>query len=66
MQPRPRAFRGRGASSGGPTASLSEEEPGDTHHRVELSAFSFHVDGLALPAHGAAGVGNLVARQADG
>lgn len=33
--------------------------------RVELSAFTFEVPGLALPTHGAAGVGNLVAR-ADG
>ena len=31
--------------------------------RVELLRFSFEVEGLALPAHGAAGVGNLVARK---
>ena len=29
---------------------------------VELSEFGFEVEGLALPPHGAAGVGNLVAR----
>ena len=31
--------------------------------RVELSLFRFEVEGLDLPAHGAAGVGNLVARK---
>ncbi len=31
--------------------------------RVELSLFRFEVDGLGLPAHGAAGVGNIVARE---
>ncbi len=31
--------------------------------RVELSLFGFEVEGLGLPAHGAAGVGNLVARR---
>ena len=31
--------------------------------RVELSLFGFEVAGLGLPAHGAAGVGNLVARK---
>jgi L-alanine-DL-glutamate epimerase-like enolase superfamily enzyme len=31
--------------------------------RVELSLFSFEVSGLALPSHGAAGVGNLLARK---
>jgi L-alanine-DL-glutamate epimerase-like enolase superfamily enzyme len=31
--------------------------------RVELSLFSFEVAGLALPAHGAAGVGNMIARK---
>src|SRR3954468_43860 len=31
--------------------------------RVELSLFRFEVDGLGLPAHGAAGVGNLIARK---
>ena len=30
--------------------------------RVELSLFRFEVGGLSLPAHGAAGVGNVVAR----
>lgn len=30
---------------------------------VELSLFRFEVEGLDLPAHGAAGVGNLVARK---
>lgn len=30
--------------------------------RVELSLFGFEVAGLGLPAHGAAGVGNLIAR----
>ncbi len=30
--------------------------------RVELSLFQFEIEGLALPSHGAAGVGNLVAR----
>jgi L-alanine-DL-glutamate epimerase-like enolase superfamily enzyme len=30
--------------------------------RVELSLFGFEIDGLALPSHGAAGVGNLIAR----
>jgi L-alanine-DL-glutamate epimerase-like enolase superfamily enzyme len=30
--------------------------------RVEISAFSFRVDGLGLPAAGTAGVGNIVAR----
>jgi L-alanine-DL-glutamate epimerase-like enolase superfamily enzyme len=30
--------------------------------RVELIAFRFEVEGLTLPAHGAAGVGNLIAR----
>lgn len=29
--------------------------------RIELIRFSFEVNGLALPAHGAAGVGNLIA-----
>jgi L-alanine-DL-glutamate epimerase-like enolase superfamily enzyme len=29
--------------------------------RVELSLFGFEVDGLGLPAHGAAGVGNVIA-----
>ena len=33
--------------------------------RVELSLFGFEVHGLVLPGHGAAGVGNMVAR-ADG
>src|ERR1700733_3562664 len=31
--------------------------------RVELSLFGFEVDGLGLPAHGAAGVGNVIARK---
>ena len=31
--------------------------------RVELTLFRFEVDGLGLPAHGAAGVGNVVARK---
>jgi hypothetical protein len=31
--------------------------------RVELSLFRFEVDGLGLPAHGAAGVGNVIARK---
>src|SRR3954471_7334738 len=31
--------------------------------RVELSLFRFEVDGLDLPAHGAAGVGNVIARK---
>ena len=31
--------------------------------RVELTRFSFEVAGLGLPAHGAAGVGNLIARK---
>ena len=31
--------------------------------RVELSLFHFEVDGLGLPAHGAAGVGNVIARK---
>src|SRR3954447_3257309 len=31
--------------------------------RVELSLFRFEVDGLGLPAHGAAGVGNEIARK---
>jgi L-alanine-DL-glutamate epimerase-like enolase superfamily enzyme len=31
--------------------------------RVELSLFGFEVAGLGLPAHGAAGVGNLAARK---
>ena len=31
--------------------------------RVELSLFQFEIDGLGLPAHGAAGVGNIVARE---
>ena len=31
--------------------------------RVELSLFGFEVAGLGLPAHGAAGVGNLVAKR---
>ena len=31
--------------------------------RVELSLFGFEVEGLGLPAHGAAGVGNVVARK---
>ncbi len=31
--------------------------------RVELSLFRFEVEGLGLPAHGAAGVGNVVARK---
>lgn len=30
--------------------------------RVELSLFRFEVDGLGLPAHGAAGVGNIIAK----
>lgn len=35
----------------------------DTIARVELSMFRFDVPGLGLPAHGAAGVGNLIARR---
>ena len=31
--------------------------------RVELSLFRFETDGLGLPAHGAAGVGNVIARK---
>lgn len=31
--------------------------------RVELTLFRFEVEGLGLPAHGAAGVGNLIARK---
>lgn len=31
--------------------------------RVELTRFAFEVAGLGLPAHGAAGVGNLIARK---
>jgi L-alanine-DL-glutamate epimerase-like enolase superfamily enzyme len=31
--------------------------------RVELTRFSFEVPGLGLPAHGAAGVGNLIAKK---
>ena len=31
--------------------------------RVELTRFSFEVAGLGLPAHGAAGVGNLIAKK---
>jgi len=31
--------------------------------RVELNLFQFEIEGLGLPAHGAAGVGNLVARK---
>jgi L-alanine-DL-glutamate epimerase-like enolase superfamily enzyme len=31
--------------------------------RVELTRFAFEVEGLALPSHGAAGVGNLIAKQ---
>lgn len=31
--------------------------------RVELSEFQFEVSGLALPTHGAAGVGNLIAQR---
>lgn len=31
--------------------------------RVELSLFGFEVEGLGLPAHGAAGVGNVIARK---
>jgi L-alanine-DL-glutamate epimerase-like enolase superfamily enzyme len=30
--------------------------------RVELSLFGFEVEGLGLPSHGAAGVGNVIAR----
>lgn len=33
--------------------------------RVELLRFSFDVEGLALPAHGAAGVSNLIARKGE-
>ena len=29
--------------------------------RVELTSFRFDVEGLSLPRHGAAGVGNLIA-----
>ena len=35
----------------------------DTDSCVELTRFSFEVAGLGLPAHGAAGVGNLVAKK---
>src|SRR6478736_2432785 len=31
--------------------------------RVELSQFRFEIEGMGLPGHGAAGVGNLVARK---
>jgi L-alanine-DL-glutamate epimerase-like enolase superfamily enzyme len=31
--------------------------------RVELSLFKFEVEGMAVPAHGAAGVGNVIARK---
>ena len=31
--------------------------------RVELTRFSFELEGLGLPSHGAAGVGNLVAKK---
>ena len=31
--------------------------------RVELSLFRFEVEGMAVPAHGAAGVGNVIARK---
>jgi hypothetical protein len=34
--------------------------------RVELSLFRFEVEGLGLPAHGAAGVGNVIARKGSG
>ena len=30
---------------------------------VELSFFRFEIDGLGLPPHGAAGVGNIVAKK---
>jgi L-alanine-DL-glutamate epimerase-like enolase superfamily enzyme len=30
--------------------------------RVELTRFAFEINGLALPSHGAAGVGNVIAR----
>jgi hypothetical protein len=30
---------------------------------VELSSFRFEVEGLSLPSHGAAGVGNLIAKK---
>ena len=32
---------------------------------VELSSFGFEVEGLGLPAHGAAGVGNVIAQKGD-
>ncbi|HWA80991.1 MAG TPA: enolase C-terminal domain-like protein [Acetobacteraceae bacterium] len=35
----------------------------DTIARVELSMFRFEVPGLGLPAHGAAGVGNIIAER---
>ena len=31
--------------------------------RIELSRFRFEIEGLALPSHGAAGVGNLIAME---
>ena len=34
--------------------------------RVELSLFGFEVEGLGLPEHGAAGVGNVIARAVEG
>lgn len=35
----------------------------DTIVRAELTRFSFEIEGIGLPAHGAAGVGNVVARK---
>ena len=34
--------------------------------RVELTLFGYEVAGLGLPAHGAAGVGNVIARKGGG
>ena len=31
--------------------------------RVELTRFTFEVEGIGLPAHGAAGVGNIIAKK---
>jgi L-alanine-DL-glutamate epimerase-like enolase superfamily enzyme len=36
--------------------------PSTTIRRVELSRFGFELEGIGLPEHGAAGVGNLIAR----